>query len=128
MANIILDSRKLMVYEDLKYLCEFTGKPDGFLDKLWGEFQIKPELYDEFLYYIDNHSVKDQISVKGYSLTDIYVYLIGRYNLLSDTGKNTALCNKESMILDCFMTMANLMNNPDEYAKRLERGDGMDKL
>lgn len=128
MANIILDSRKLMVYEDLKYLCDFTGKPQIFCDKLWDELMNKSDLYDEFIYYIDNHCINDKLNVNGYSLTDLFVYMLGRHNLYNDTGKNTAECNKESMILECFMGMAELMNNPDEYIKRLNSGRNMDKL
>lgn len=128
MSNIILDSRKIMVFEDLKYLCEFTGKSEAFFNSLWNEMQKKPELYAEFLYYIDNHCINDKLSVSGYSLSDIYVYMLGHHNLVSDTGKNTAECNKESMILDCFMGMAGLMNNPEEFIKKMERGDGMDKF
>jgi len=128
MANIILDSRKLMVYEDLKYLCDFSSKSSDFADSLWGELQSKPELYDEFVYYLDHHSLKDKLSVKGYSLTDLYVYNIGKYNLLNDFGKNTAICNKEGMVLNCFWGMARLMDNPDEIIKKLEAGEGMDKL
>lgn len=117
-----------MVYEDLKYLCDFTGKSADFLDYLWLQMQKKPDLYEEFLYYIDNHTLNDKIKVSGYSLTDIYVYMLGQSNLRNDTGKNTQACNKEAMVLDCFMGMAKLMDNPDEIIKKLERGEGMDKL
>lgn len=128
MANIILDSRKLMVYEDLKYLCEYTGKKPGFCDSLWNELLKREALYEEFLFYIDNHCINDKLSVSGYSITDLYVYMLGRFNLLNDTGKNTAACSRDSVILDCFSLMAELMDNPEETIKRLEAGGGMDLL
>ena len=128
MANIILDSRKIMVYEDLKYLAEATGKKEGFADRLWEGLLNCNDLYEEFLYYLDNKALKDTFSFEGYNLTDIYVSMIGRYNLLNDIGKNTAMCSKESMVLETFMGMLELMENPTEYKKKLQNNDGMDKL
>ncbi len=128
MANIILDSRKLMVYEDLKYLCEYTKKAPDFCDSLWNELLKKEGLYEEFLFYIDNHCINDKLSVNGYSITDIYVYMLGRFNLLNDTGKNTAACSRDSVILDCFALMARLIDNPEETIKLLDSDEGMDLL
>jgi len=125
---IIFDSRKIMVYEDLKYLCEFTGKGAAFAEELWQAFLKNDDLYNEFLYYIDNRTFKDAFSFEGYSLTDIYVYMLGRFNLINDTGKNTEACNKETMVLETFMGMVELMANPAEYVKKLDAGRGMDKL
>lgn len=128
MANIILCTGKLKVYEDLKYLCEFTGKDQTFLDTLWEALSASDSLYEEFAYYIDNHSLKDEISVSGYSLTDLYIHMIENYNLLNDTGKNTIRCNKEAMVLESFMGMWKLIQNPEEYIKKLQEGRGMDRL
>lgn len=128
MANIILCTGKLKVYEDLKYLCEYAGKSTEFLNALWDAMNNNETLYDEFAYYIDNHSLKDQMSVEGYSLTDLYIHMIENYNLLNDTGKNTILCNKEAMVLEAFMGMCKLLENPESYIKKLQEGRGMDKL
>ena len=128
MANIILDSRKIMVYEDLKYLAELTGKKEGFADRLWEGLLKNDDLYQEFLYYLDNKALKDEFSFDGYALTDIYVTTIGRYNLLNDIGKNTSMCSKESMVLETFMGMLSLIENPEDYKKKLQNNDGMDKL
>jgi len=128
MANIILDSRKIMVYEDLKYLSEFCGKNSAFADELWSGMLENEELYQEFMYYLDNHSLKDEMRVEGYTLTDIYVNSLWSYNLFADTGKNTAACSKDSMVLDTFMGMLKLIRNPEEYKKNLHTGKGMDKL
>lgn len=128
MANIILCTGKLKVYEDLKYLCNFTGKDEEFLSLLWEGLSSNEELYEEFAYYLDHHSIKDEITIEGYSLTDLYVYMIENYNLLNDTGKNTAACNKEAIVLESFMGMVKLIKNPSEYIKKLEEGRGMDKF
>lgn len=128
MGNIILDSRKLMAYEDLNYLCKFTGKTHKFRDSLWEGFLSDDELFGEFLYYIDNHSLKDKYRVAGYSLTDLYVYSLSNFNMFNDIGKNSADCNKEAMILDSFMGMLELKKNPEGFIHKLTSGKGMDKL
>ena len=128
MANLILDARKIMVYEDLKYLSEFSGKPEGFADELWCELLNKPGLYDEFLYYIDHKTLKDKFEFKGYFLTDIYVYLLSAYKMFHDIGKNGSECGKEWLILETFMEMSRFMNSPEEYIKKLDEGRGMDMM
>jgi len=125
---VILDARKIMVYEDLKYLSEFSGKEEGFADRLWCELLDKPGLYEEFLYYLDHKSLKDKFDFRGYTLTDIYVYLLSVYKMFRDIGKNGSECGKEWLILETFMEMSNLINNPEEYIKKLEEGRGMDML
>jgi len=127
MNDIIFDSRKIKVYEDLKYLVEYTGKDSAFLDSLWEGMLINSGLYEEFLYYIDNHCFKDELRVSGLSLTDMYVYRLSQYNVRNDSGKHNADCNKESMVLESFMELLKVINNPDDK-KRFERGRGMDTL
>ena len=128
MADIILDSRRIKVYEDLRYLCEVLGHDDEYLEKLWGGILSSPELYDEILYYIDNRCLKDQLKYEGYSLTDLYVYALENSNLYFDIGKNSEQCNKDGLVLDTFMLMVRLIENPEEMKKRLDEGRWMDKL
>lgn len=126
MTGIVYDARKIMVYESLEYLCKLTGKEEGFLDTLWNEILDKPSLYEEVLYYLDNKSVMDKLDVNGYTLTDVCVYMLKHYNLVKDTGKITEGHDKELLMLDTFMFMANLMNEPEKYSKKLEIDNGMD--
>ena len=128
MANLIIDTTKIKVFENLKYLSETTGKPSAFADSLWESLMKHADLYDEFVFYLENGNIRDGIIFRGYSLIDLYVHRIDCYNIANDTGKNTAACNKESMVLETFKAMADLMDNPDDYIRRLEEGKGMDKM
>lgn len=127
MNDIIFDSRKIKVYEDLKYLVDFTGKDSSFFDSLWKGMLENDALYEEFLYYIDNHCFKDELKVSGFTLTDMYVYRLSQYNIHNDTGKHNAECNKESMVLESFMELYKLISGPND-TRRFERGRGMDTL
>ena len=127
MSHIILDSEKIKVYESLKMLCEYSEKSGEWCDGLWLDMLTDHELYEEFVYYLENHSLADHMQVEGYSLTDFYVWQIDRYNLVSDSGKNTGVCNKEEMVLESFKTMAEMKKNPEYYKRKLSDGSGMDK-
>ena len=119
----------IKTYACLEMLCENAGKTEDFKTVLWAGLLADNGLMDEFIYYLENKTVKDSLKIRGYSLTDMYVYCLGRYNLYSgDLGKNTASCNKEAMILDAFMCMHRLNAEPDVFIKILNEGRGMDRM
>ena len=128
MNGIILDGRRIKAYEAFLSLGEYAGREKEWLDELWGDMVLDNELMDEFMYYLDHHSLKDELKREGYSLTDMYVFQMDRYNLIRDIGKNTESCNKESMVLGAFKSMADIKKNPEEYVKRLTAERGQDRL
>lgn len=127
MSHIIFDSGKIKAYESLKMLCEYTGKSLEWCDGLWMDILTDNELYEEFVYYLEHHALADNMQVEGYSLIDFYVWQMERYNLANDSGKNTAACNKEEMVLQSFKAIAEMKKNPEYYKKKLSDGSGMDK-
>ena len=54
--GILYDARKLKAMEFLNDLCEYAGKDEEFSARLWSELIKDSELYDEFVYYADNHT------------------------------------------------------------------------
>lgn len=128
MNGILYDARKLKVYEDLQYLGELTGKSETYINRLWEGLLLDAELLKEFMYYLDNHYLLDEMKVQGYSLTDLYVWQITKFNMKQDLGKNTDTCNKEAMVLDTFYGMLELKENPELYIKRMLDGRAMDQL
>ena len=128
MSGILYDARKVMAYEGLTQLGEYAGKSGEFVEDLWRELLLDPELLKEFMYYLDHHTLLDQAKCRGYALTDLYVWQMDRYNLIQEIGKNTSCCNKEAMVLNAFRTMIDMKKDPDTYVERLTRGTGMDEL
>lgn len=128
MQGILYDGRKVQVYERLLSLGEYAGQRKEWTEELWTDLLAVPPLYEEMVYYLEHHGYKGRFQYKGYSLIDLYVWQMNRYNLIKDAGKNTAECNKETMVLRSFRTMIELMKNPEEYLKRLQEGRGMDRL
>lgn len=126
-SQIIFDQSKLKVYDGLMRLCEFAGETELWRQTLWGELLLNRELYDAFVYYLEHHGLPDFPKCEGYSLTDCYVWQMERDNLRRDTGKNTAQCNKEDMVLRAFQMMAGLQREPEVFVRKLSDWRGMDQ-
>lgn len=127
MAPILFDQTRLKVYDSFSRLCEYAGKTQEWQQNLWNEFLMERGLYDAFVYYLEHHALPEMPQCEGYSLTDCYVWQMGQDNLRRDTGKNTAQCNKEDMVLRAFMMMAGMQRQPEVYLRRLRDGKGMDQ-
>ena len=103
-SAIIFDQSRLKVYDGLLRLCD-----------------------DAFVYYLEHHELPETPKCEGYSLTDCYVWQMEQDNLRRDTGKNTGQCNKEDMVLQAFMTMAQMKRTPEKYIRKFNDGRGMDQ-
>lgn len=128
MNGIVYDARRVKAYEGLLALGGYAGKEPSWLDSLWEGFVANDGLMREFMYYLDHHSLLDEVKCEGYALTDLYVWQMDRYNLVREIGKNTECCNKEAMVLNAFQTMLLMQKDPATYVKRLTAGEGMDQL
>lgn len=127
MAGILYDSKRIKAYERLLALGGLAGEDQAWCDALWEEILFDAELFDELVYYLENHFLLDKIKCEGYGLTDLYFWQMNRYNIIGDTGKNTAACNKERMVLHAFHDMAAMKKEPAVYVKKITLGRGMDE-
>lgn len=127
-SDILLDARKVLAFEGLLALGEYSGRSKEWIDVLWSEILEEPRLMKEFIYYLDHHNFSGETICCGYGMTDLYVFQMSRYNLIRDIGKNTSGCNKESMVLGAFHDMACMLKEPEKYIKKLTDGPGMDRL
>lgn len=127
MAGIVYDARRVKAYEGLISLGEYAGESTEWCDQLWKELINYPDLFEEFVFYLENHSLADKVNCRGYSITDLYVWQLNRYNIIGDWAKNSADCNKERMVLHAFSDMCAMIKNPEAYVKKLTDGRGMDK-
>ncbi|GFI15281.1 hypothetical protein IMSAGC009_00438 [Lachnospiraceae bacterium] len=128
MQGILYDATKVKVCQAFYDICNYAELPAQWSDALWMDILSRKPIYKELIYYIEHHTFLDELKVCGYSLCDLYVWQMNRYNLIKDTGKNSRTCNKEKMAMQAFRTMVDLMDDPKEYRKRLEEGQGTDKL
>lgn len=128
MQQIIYDATKIKIYEALEQWCTLAQKDNDFFTGFWRRMLDNQEVFKEFVYYLQHHELLAQYTVKGYSMIDLYVCQMDRYNIQHDIGKNGIRCNKEKMVLQAFDVMLKLSENPDEIIKKLQSGEGMDKM
>lgn len=127
MAGILYDARRVKAYEGLMALGELACESRQWCDVLWEELVFDSELIEEFVFYLEHHYLMDKVHCEGYGLTDLYIWQMNRYNLIRESGKNTAVCNKERMVLHAFRDMIDMKKEPATYVKRLTMGRGMDQ-
>lgn len=125
---LIYDGNHVAVYDSLQRLCEYAGRPIRWCDGLWSFMLEDRELYEEYVHYLNHHVFLDKMKVAGFSMTDLYVQQLDRYNIRQDSGKNTSACNKEEMVLDAFDAMAKLKKDSDKPTRKWQEGFGMDKM
>lgn len=126
-AGIVYDARRIKAYEGLMELGQVAGKSEEWCEELWGELIVAPDLLEELVFYLEHHYLTENVSCCGYSLIDLYVWQLNRYNIIGDSGKNTDTCNKERMVLQAFHDMTVMRKDPEEFVKKLTDGRGMDK-
>lgn len=126
-SSIIFDQSRLRAYDGLVRMCEYAGETESWCGMLWEELLADRALYEAFVYYLEHHNFPEDLKCEGYSLIDCYVWEMEQDNLRRDTGKNTAQCNKEDMVLHAFKTMAGLRRSPEEYIARMGHW-GIDRL
>ena len=126
--GILYDARKLKALEFLGDLSDYAGKDDDFVQGLWNELLADEAMYNEFVYYADNHTFLDELKIHGYSMSDLYVWQMDKYNIVRELGKNPTACNKETLVLNAFMEFTKMKKDPEEYVKRIESGKGNDRL
>ena len=127
-GNIIIATSKIKAFETFCALCRQNGYEDAWIDALWGDIITDESIYEELAYYILHNTFKDSFDVCGYSLSDLYVFQMDKYNLIREIGKNPPECNKERMVLNAFRMMIDMKSDPETYVKRLEEGKGEDRL
>lgn len=125
--GILYDARKVKAYEGLLAVGESAGLSGEWCDRLWAEVVNSEELYEELVFYLEHRSLTEKVKCCGYSLIDLYVWQMNRYNIIGDSGKNTAACNKDRMVLKAFYDMVEMQKDPDSFVKKLTEGRGMDK-
>lgn len=108
-------------------LGEVADESEEWCNQLWEELLCSQELFEELVFYLEHHYIRDQVQCEGYGLTDLYIWQMNKYNILGDSGKNTDTCNKDRMVLHAFHDMAEMKKNPAVYVKKMTLGRGMDQ-
>lgn len=131
MSNIIIASEKLKLYEVVTSWAEYAGYTPEWADEFWGDLLLNSDVYDEFLYYIDNNDFLCKCSIDGQNITDIFIWEMRKFNIKTDRGKNYQDCDKAEMVLNAFRTMLDMKINKENIQRvrnAMENKNGGDKI
>lgn len=130
MANIIIASEKIKLFEIVKSYSEYAGYTNEWAEEFWQDLLLNKGIYDEFLYYIDKNDFLCKYSIDGQYITDVFIWEMRKFNIKTDRGKNYADCDKAEMILNAFRTMLNMAKNNENKNRvknAMENKNGGDK-
>lgn len=126
--GILYDARRVKIFEAFEEICQAAGESKEWAGNLWVSLLQEPDLLKELCFYIEKGAILGKYKREGYTLLDLYVHSMDRYNLFHDVGKNTEMCSKDHLVLWAFDTMIKLIHNPEEMKKKLQESPGMDRL
>lgn len=128
MGNIIIASEKIKLFELVESWAEYAGYTKEWTDDFWRDLLLTPEVYEEFLYYVDHNDFLCKHSYNGQYITDIFIWEMRKYNIKTDRGKNYEDCDKAEMVLNAFRTMLDIKENGEHVINSMENKNGADKL
>lgn len=129
MSNIIIASEKIKLYERLEYLCQYCNFSNEWKDEFWKDILYNKPVYDEFLFWVDKNDLLCKHSIKGYFITDIFVWEMRKFNVHHDRGKNYDDCDKTVMMMNSFKTMLDMEKDGGaELIRDMETKNGGDHL
>lgn len=107
-------------------LCYYAGEDEKFFEQFWCALQNSPQIYREFVYYLQNQNFWCQYKIMGYSVVDIMVWQMDHFKAEMDRGHDDMKQNGDKMILMAFDTMLKMENQPERYVQLMQSETGTD--
>ncbi len=123
---VYFDGSKIEAYHRVINYCNYTCREEEWADRFWQNLLNSREIYREVLYYLEHHEFLDECEIEGFTVIDIFIWYMKKYNLLKNKGKNEADCDKEIMSILAFDAMMRLQREP-EFKQELMKDLGMDR-
>lgn len=113
-------------YEWAQALCYYAGEDEEFLTNFWRMLKQSPEIYKEFLHYLEYQQFLCEYKVSGYSVVDIMVWQMDHFKAQMDRGKDDMKNNGDKMLLMAFDTLLRMEQNPEHYVNLMQTETGTD--
>ena len=113
-------------YEWAQALCYYAGEDEEFLRNFWRMLIRSPEIYKEFLHYLEHQQFLCEYKVSGYSVVDIMVWQMDHFKAQMDRGKDDMKNNGDKMLLMAFDSLLRMEQNPEYYVNLIQTETGTD--
>ena len=107
-------------------LCVSAGKDEVFLKEFVRRLHECKELFEEFLYFINNQDFLCKMNVSGITVTDILVWHVDKFKAGIDEGRFELKYDADTMVLMAFYTMYDVKLSPENFLENFRTVTGTD--
>ncbi len=110
----------------IRNLCAYAGESEDFAEAFYEKLKQNKEVYEEFVYFMENGNFACRANVKGYTVVDVMVWQMDHFKARLDQDNSKTRQNGDRMVLLAFNTFLNLVKEPDQYIRKMQAETGTD--
>lgn len=107
-------------------LCAYAGVDEAFFERFWAALRESENIYQEFVYYLENRNFACKYRIAGYTIVDIMVWQMDHFKAQMDRGRDDMKQNGDKMLLMAFDTMLKMEKDPERYVFLMQSETGTD--
>jgi hypothetical protein len=108
-------------------LCGYAGADKAFLQDFWERLTDDPEIYEEFVYYLEHQDFLCKVKIEGYGLVDLMVFQIDHFRAVMDQDVADMRFNKDKMLLMAFNSLLQMRRDPAPFVRMMQGQTGTDR-
>lgn len=108
-------------------LCRYAGADEAFLQEFWERLTADPEIYEEFVYYLEHQDFLCRVKIEGFGLVDLMVFQIDHFRAVMDQDVADMRFNKDKMLLSAFNSLLLMRKDPTPFVRMMQNETGTDR-
>ena len=121
------DKVKEKAYAWAEALCKYAGADEVFLRDFWERLTNDPEIYEEFVYYLEHQDFLCKVKIEGYGLVDLMIFQIDHFRAVMDQDVADMRFNKDKMLLMAFNSLLQMRKDPEPFVRMMQGQTGTDR-
>lgn len=121
------DKVKEKAYAWAEALCRYAGADEAFLRDFWERLTNDPEIYEEFVYYLEHQDFLCKVKIGGYGLVDLMIFQIDHFRAVMDQDVADMRFNKDKMLLMAFNSLLQMRKDPEPFVRMMQGQTGTDR-
>lgn len=117
---------KQAVRDFVMSLCSYAGETEAFGERFLEELKAEKEIYEEFVYYMQNGNFACKVKIGGYTVVDILIWQMDHFRARLDRDNSGTRQNGDRMLLLAFDTFLKMKKEPEAYLQKLQGETGTD--
>lgn len=114
------------IAEWIRNLCARAGESDFYAEAFLEKLKADEEIYEEFVYYMENGTFACRAKVQGYTVVDVMIWQMDHFKARLDQDNSGTRENGDRMVLLAFHTFLDMAKEPDRYIRKMQTETGTD--